>query len=151
MRHQVSWHLSRGTRRLATIALLALAAALITGHAGLLLLAAPLLAALAAAPRARRPDEVKITAVTSARRCFEREDLELKVTATAAGPMEEISFQLELPAEFGLVTGAATQVILDAGTGAGRVDGSARRVGTPPDRAGARVLPQPRRHLVHGG
>lgn len=115
MRHQVSWHLSRGTRRLATIALLALAAALITGHAGLLLLAAPLLAALAAAPRARRPDEVKITAVTSARRCFEREDLELKVTATAAGPMEEISFQLELPAEFGLVKGAATQVILDAG------------------------------------
>ncbi len=116
MRHQVSWHPSRGTRRLATIALLALAAALITGHAGLLLLAAPLLAALAAAPRARRPDEVRITAATSARRCFEREDIELRVTVTAAGPMEEIAFRLELPAQFGLVTGSAAQVTLDAAT-----------------------------------
>lgn len=114
MRHEVSWHPSPGTRRLATIALLALAAALITGHAGLLLLAAPLLAALAAAPRARRPDDVEITAATSARRCFEREDIELRVTATAAAPMEEFTFALELPAEFGLVSGPATQVTLDA-------------------------------------
>lgn len=120
MRHPVSWHPSRGTRRLATIALLALAAALITGHAGLLLLAAPLLAALAAAPRPGRPDQVEVTAATSARRCFEREDIEVRVTAAVAAPMEEISFALELPAEFGLVTGPPAQVTLDAGTAQAR-------------------------------
>src|SRR5207237_423452 len=83
------------------------------GHAGLLLLAAPLLAALAAVPHGCRPDDVEISATASATRCFEREDIELTVTATVAGQMEAISFQLELPPEFGLVTGSAVQVTLD--------------------------------------
>ena len=116
MRRQVSWYPARGTRRLATIALLALAAALVTGHAGLLLLAAPLLAALAAAPHGRRPDDVEISATASASRCFEREEIELTVTATVAGQMEAISFLLELPAELSLVTGSAAQVTLDCRT-----------------------------------
>jgi uncharacterized protein (DUF58 family) len=116
VKRQVSWYPARGTRRLATIALLALAAALVTGHAGLLLLAAPLLAALAATPHGRRPDDVEIGATASASRCFEREEIELTVTATVSDQMEAISFLLELPAEFGLVTGPATQVSLDCRT-----------------------------------
>jgi len=105
VKREVSWYPARGARRLATIALLALAAALVTGHAGLLLLAAPLLAALVAAPHGRRPDDVEISATASATRCFEREEIELTVTAAVASQMETISFMLELPAEFSLVTG----------------------------------------------
>lgn len=116
MRRQVSWHPSRGTRRLATVALLALAAALITGHAGLLLLAAPLLAVLAVAPHGRRPDDVEISATASAGRCFEREEIELTVTAKVADQMEVISLLLALPAEFDLVAGPAAQVTLDCRT-----------------------------------
>jgi uncharacterized protein (DUF58 family) len=116
VKRQVSWYPARGARRLATIALLALAAALVTGHAGLLLLAAPLLAALVAAPHGRRPDDVEINATASATRCFEREEIELAVTAAVAGQMETISFMLELPAEFSLVTGSAAQVTLECRT-----------------------------------
>jgi uncharacterized protein (DUF58 family) len=116
VRRQVSWSPARGIRRLATIALLALAAALVTGHAGLLLLAAPLLAALAAAPHGRRPEDVEISATASASRCFEREEIELTVTAAVSGQMEAISFALELPPEFALVAGSLTQVTLDCRT-----------------------------------
>jgi len=116
VKRQVSWYPARGARRLATIALLALAAALVTGHAGLLLLAAPLLAALVAAPHGRRPDDVEINATASATRCFEREEIELAVTAAVTGQMETISFMLELPAEFSLVTGSAAQVTLECRT-----------------------------------
>jgi uncharacterized protein (DUF58 family) len=116
VRRQVTWYPARGIRRLATIALLALAAALVTGHAGLLLLAAPLLAALAATPLGHRPDEVEINATASATRCFEREEIDLTVTATVADQMEAISFLLDLPPEFGLMTGSAAQVTLDCHT-----------------------------------
>jgi len=116
VKREVSWYPARGARRLATIALLALAAALVTGHARLLLLAAPLLAALVAAPHGRRPDDVEISATASATRCFEREEIELTVTAAVASQMETISFMLELPAEFSLVTGSAAQVTLECRT-----------------------------------
>src|SRR4029077_9914897 len=83
------------------------------GPARVLLLAAPLLAALVAAPHGRRPDDVEISATASATRCFEREEIELTVTAAVAGQMETISFMLELPPEFSLVTGSAAQVTLE--------------------------------------
>jgi uncharacterized protein (DUF58 family) len=59
---------------------------------------------------------VEINATASASRCFEREEIELTVTAAVAAPMEEIAFRLEPPAGMDLVTGQAAQLTLDCRT-----------------------------------
>jgi uncharacterized protein (DUF58 family) len=81
----MTWHPSVLVRRLATAALLALAAAVATGHAALVLLAAPALAALALIPRARPPADMVIRAGVKAARCFEGEDIQVTVTVTGPG------------------------------------------------------------------
>jgi uncharacterized protein (DUF58 family) len=120
LRHSARWHTSRGFRRLATVALIALAAGLVSGHAALMLLAAPILAALAVAPRGRRQDAVEITSAVSPERCFEGEEIELTVTAAPGGVMDEISFQLVLPAALRLVSGPAVQVVVHAASAEAR-------------------------------
>lgn len=117
MKHPARWRVSRGTRRLATAALLALAAALVTGHAAIMLLAAPLLAALAIRPHDRSPrPELDVTASVSASRCFEGEDIELTVGVTAASPLEEAWFLLAPATDTELVSGPARQATAAAGT-----------------------------------
>ncbi|HEY2575025.1 MAG TPA: DUF58 domain-containing protein [Streptosporangiaceae bacterium] len=117
MKHPARWLPSRGTRRLATVGLLALAAALISGHAALMLLAAPVLAALAAAPRGGGAAEVEVGGAVSAARCFEREEVGFTVTVTAAEPLEEIAFLIDLPAQIELVSGQVRQVAVDTAHG----------------------------------
>jgi uncharacterized protein (DUF58 family) len=88
------WSASARTRRLATAALLALVAAVLTGHVALVLVAAPALGALALMPRRRPMAELAVEVMLSGARCFEGED----VTITAAvrgGPAEELMLRLE--------------------------------------------------------
>jgi len=91
------WHPSPWAGNLATAALLALLAAILTGHAALILLAAPPLGALALMPRRRPAGEPGVDVELSTSRCFEGEDV--TVTATVRGPggrpLDEITIQLE--------------------------------------------------------
>jgi uncharacterized protein (DUF58 family) len=77
------WRPSIRAANLATAALLGLLAAILTGHAALVLLAAPALGALALMPR-RRPPAPEVTVMLSGARCFEGE--EVTVTATIGMP-----------------------------------------------------------------
>jgi len=117
VKYPARWLPSRATRRLATVGLLALAAALISGHAALMLLAAPVLAALAAAPRGGGAAEVEAAGAVSTARCFEREEVGFTVTVTAAEPLEEIAFLIDLPAQVELVSGQARQTVVDTAHG----------------------------------
>lgn len=78
------WRASARSRQLATAALVALVAAIVSGHGGLVLLAAAPLAALAVLPRARPAELPLVTVAVSGARCFEDEDV--TVTATASCP-----------------------------------------------------------------
>jgi uncharacterized protein (DUF58 family) len=105
----VNWHSAARARSLATAALLALAAAVLTGHAALVLLAAPALGALALLPR-RRPPELDIEVTVSTSRCFEGEEVTITATVRAAPPLDEVVLEFQ----------PAAQVALDPGTGASR-------------------------------
>ncbi len=88
------WQPSARTRSLATVALLALVAVVLTGRAALVLLAAPALGALALMPRRNRPVALAADVTLSASRCFEGEDV--TITATVRGwPLDEIMVQFE--------------------------------------------------------
>jgi uncharacterized protein (DUF58 family) len=97
MKHPVRWYASPRTRVLATAALLALAAAIVTGRAGLVLLAAPALGALALMPRRRPAGELDVDVALSGSRCFEGEDVTITATVRAPGgePLDEIVIELE--------------------------------------------------------
>jgi uncharacterized protein (DUF58 family) len=139
VRYKVRWHTTRAARQLATVALLALTAALLTGHAALMLLAAPVLAALAVLTAARRSqrslegpaeqageltgaraggnelestgeDTLEVSVRVSAARCFEREEIELVVDVAAGQEQTEITATLGLAGGFELVSGRAEQV-----------------------------------------
>jgi uncharacterized protein (DUF58 family) len=112
-----SWHPSPRARNLATAALLALLAAILTGHAALVLLAAPALGALALMPR-RRPPEPDVTVTVSGARCFEGEDVTITATVSMPGgpPLDEIVAELVPAPRVALVSGASAQVFLQAGT-----------------------------------
>jgi uncharacterized protein (DUF58 family) len=97
-------------RKLATVAVLAVIAAVLTRHAGLLLLAAPALAALAAFGHGRKPAPPAGSVTLSPLRCFEDEDVEVIATLTA--PVDEASFSIELGAAVALVEGPAAQVVI---------------------------------------
>jgi len=104
-----SWVPTAHYRRLATVALLPLLAAVILGHPGYLVLAAPTVAALALA--ARRPRYgVRVSAQSSADRCLEGEEAVVGVNATAGGPADSAAAQLMPPAGLAISAGAATQV-----------------------------------------
>jgi uncharacterized protein (DUF58 family) len=97
MKHPVRWYPSPRTRSLATAALLALAAAIATGRADLVLLAAPALGALALLPRRRPAAELEVDVALSGSRCFEGEDVTVTATVRAPGgePLDEIVIELE--------------------------------------------------------
>jgi uncharacterized protein (DUF58 family) len=97
MRHPVRWYPSPRTRSLATAVLLALVAAIATGRAGLVLLAAPALGALALMPRRRPAGELDVDVALSGSRCFEGEDVTITATVRTPGgePLDEIAISLE--------------------------------------------------------
>src|SRR5580693_1924893 len=111
----MSWHSSARARSLATAALLALVAAVLTGHAVLVLLAAPALGALALLPR-RRPPELDLDVTVSSARCFEGEEVTVTATVRAAPPLDEVTLELQ-PAVQVTLAGASprTQAFLRAG------------------------------------
>ncbi len=106
----LTWRGAPRLRRLATVSLIAVAAAMVTGRAGLLLLAAPALAVLAIGRGRPGLAAVEITAVPSASRCFEDEDIELTVTVTAPQALDEIMVEFEPADTVSLVSGAQTVV-----------------------------------------
>ena len=88
------WSASARTQHLATAALLALVAAIVTGHLALVLVAAPALGALALMPRRRPGAELAVEVTLSGSRCFEGEDVTITATVRG-GPLEEIMIWLE--------------------------------------------------------
>ena len=110
------WHPSPRAANLATAALLGLLAAILTGHAALVLLAAPALGALALMPR-RRPPAPDVTVALSGTRCFEGEEVTVTATIGVPGghPLDEITAQLMPAPRVELVSGAAAQVFLHEG------------------------------------
>jgi uncharacterized protein (DUF58 family) len=116
----VNWHPSARARSLATAALLALAAAVLTGHAALVLLAAPALGALALLPR-RRPPELDLEVTVSSARCFEGEEVTVTATVRAAQPLDEVILELQ-PAAQVVPAGASprTKAFVRAGRASAR-------------------------------
>jgi uncharacterized protein (DUF58 family) len=110
------WRPSIRAANLATAALLGLLAAILTGHAGLVLLAAPALGALALMPR-RRPPAPEVTVMLSGARCFEGEEVTVTATIGMPGghPLDEITAELMPASQVELVSGAAAQVFLPEG------------------------------------
>ncbi|HTT00175.1 MAG TPA: DUF58 domain-containing protein [Streptosporangiaceae bacterium] len=110
--HAVTWRAAPRLRRLATVSLLALLAAAGTGRAGLLLLAAPALAALAVRRGRPRPATVQAETALSATRCFEGEEIELTVALVSPQILDEVTLDLELAGSITLVAGPAAQTVL---------------------------------------
>jgi len=110
------WRPSIRAANLATAALLGLLAAILTGHAALVLLAAPALGALALMPR-RRPPAPEVTVTLSGARCFEGEEVTVTATIGMPGghPLDEITAELRPAPPVELVSGAAAQVFLHEG------------------------------------
>jgi uncharacterized protein (DUF58 family) len=110
------WHPSPRAANLATAALLGLLAAILTGHAALVLLAAPALGALALMPR-RRPPAPDVTVALSGTRCSEGEEVTVTATIGVPGgqPLDEITAELMPAPRIELVSGAAAQVFLHEG------------------------------------
>jgi uncharacterized protein (DUF58 family) len=116
----VRWIPAARSASLATAALLALAAAVLTGHAALVLLAAPALGALALMQR-RRPPEFGLDVVLSSARCFEGEDVTVTATVHAAPPLDEIVLDLVTAPRVALAAvGPPTQVFVRAGQATAR-------------------------------
>jgi uncharacterized protein (DUF58 family) len=93
----MSWYPAARARALATAALLALVAAVLTGHAALVLLGAPALGALALMPRRRPRAELAVDITQSGSRCFEGEDVTITVTVRTdpPQPLDELTVELE--------------------------------------------------------
>jgi uncharacterized protein (DUF58 family) len=80
------WRVSERALRWATVATVALAAALITGHAWVLALAAaPLMLLALSLPRGPRPASVEADVRVDPRRCFEGESVTARITITHDG------------------------------------------------------------------
>jgi uncharacterized protein (DUF58 family) len=106
----VTWQAAPRLRRLATIAVVVVIAAVLTRHASLLLAGAPVLAALAASRRGARPEALDATVTAAPSRCFEGEDVE--VVATLTTPMDEVTFRIEPGPAVELSEGPPTQVVV---------------------------------------
>ena len=91
---RLAWRPTAHHRRLATVALLASLAALLFGRAGLLALAAPLLAALAAGQRGGRPATVEVTDRVDPGRCLEGETVQVTAGVQAGTPLGRIELTL---------------------------------------------------------
>jgi uncharacterized protein (DUF58 family) len=103
-----TWHAAARLRRLAAIAVAVVLAAVLTRHAGLLLLGAPALAALAAARRGDRPETLEAAVTVAPSRCFEGEDVE--IVATVANPVDEVTFRVRPGPTVTVAEGPVTQV-----------------------------------------
>lgn len=116
----MTWRPSARARSLATAALLALVAAVLTGHAALVLLAAPALGALALLPR-RRPPELDLDVTVSSSRCFEGEEVTITATVCAAQPLDEVILEIQPAAQVALAGASpSTQAFLRAGRASAR-------------------------------
>ena len=122
----VTWRAAPRLRRLATVSLVAVLAAAVTGRAGLLLLAAPALAALAVSRGRARPATVQAETALSATRCFEGEEIEVTVALVSPQILDEVTLDLELTGTITLVTGPATQTVLRGGGPGGGGPGGGR-------------------------
>jgi uncharacterized protein (DUF58 family) len=100
------WYPAVLARSLATAALLGLVAAVLTGHAALVLLAAPSLGALAVLPRRRPLPGLTLDVALSGSRSFEGEDVTVTATVRAlpgAKPLDEIVLELATAPQVRLV------------------------------------------------
>jgi uncharacterized protein (DUF58 family) len=103
---EATWAATPHCRRLATVALLPLLTAVVLGHPGYLVLAAPMVAALALA--ARRPGYgARVSVRSSGGRCFEDEQIIIAVSAEPGGPVASASARLLLPTAFAVSGGPA--------------------------------------------
>jgi uncharacterized protein (DUF58 family) len=93
-RSPVRWYPSSRSRNLATAALLALIAVLLTGRAALIPLAAPALGALALSAARRPAGDLTVEVTRSGSRCFEHEDVTITV-AVRGGELDEIVITLD--------------------------------------------------------
>ena len=109
-RQLVTWQAAPRLRRLATVAVAVVIAAVLTRHASLLLAGAPVLAALAATGRGARPEALDAAVTAAPSRCFEGEDVEVIATLTTL--MDEVTFRIEPGPAVGLSEGPATQVVV---------------------------------------
>jgi uncharacterized protein (DUF58 family) len=101
----LTWTPTSHYRRLATAASLPLLAAVALGHPGYLVLAAPMVAALALA--ARCPGYgLSVTAGASRDRCFEGEDIIVRVRADPGGPAASVGAQIVLPPALMITAGS---------------------------------------------
>ena len=104
-----SWVPTAHYRRLASVALVPLLAAVVLGHPGYLVLAAPMVAALALA--ARRPRYgIRADVRVSADRCFEGEQVLITVNAEPDGPADSAGVRLSLPPALVVTGGPAGPV-----------------------------------------
>jgi uncharacterized protein (DUF58 family) len=108
------WRAAPRLRRLATVSLLGVIAAVTTGHADLLLLAAPALAALAVSQGRGGPGTLSLAAATSAARCFEGEPVQLTVTLAAPRVLDEVWFGLDLEGTVSLLEEPREQTVVHA-------------------------------------
>ena len=108
----ITWRPAPRLGRLAAAAVITIGAAIVTRHAGFLLLAAPALGALAVTSRRGEPAEMTVAVEASAPRCFEGEEVGISVTLTSPVVLDEISFRLEVAPTVALVSPAATQVVV---------------------------------------
>jgi len=105
----LAWAPTAHYRRLATVALLPLLATVVLGRAGYLVLAAPVVAALALG--ARRPSYgARVSVELSGDRCFEGEEITVRVRAEPAGPAGSVGAQLVLPPALAVTRGPAARV-----------------------------------------
>jgi len=117
----MSWYPTARARSLATAALLALVAAVLTGHAALVLLAAPALGALALMPRRWRGPELDVDVALSGSRCFEGENVTITATLRASAPVDEVILEPEVAPQAALVgAGPGAQTFLRAGRASAR-------------------------------
>jgi uncharacterized protein (DUF58 family) len=100
------WQMAPRLRRGAVVAVAAALAAVLTRDASLLLLAGPVLAALAAGRRDHPPDPA-VEVALSLSRCFEDEAVE--VTASVTGPVDEAAFRLLPDPSVTVADGASIQ------------------------------------------
>ena len=92
----LTWSATAHHRRLATVGLLPLLAAVVLGRPGYLVLAAPFVAALAIA--ARRPGYgARVQVQLPDERCIEGEDILIRFRAEAGGPGSAVAVRLALP------------------------------------------------------
>lgn len=101
---QLRWRPTKLTARVGTVGLVGLAAAVVLARPSLLLIATPSLLALAALlRRGQRPEQLRVTLELFEQRCFEGDDVGLRVRVEPPARLGEVSVSLALPPAFAVV------------------------------------------------